>query len=119
MQVENLVAIELAYINTKHPDFAEAYTVHRSISDFATVDTHRSISGSSLTKNMLDRQGEDGKVGKLGARQRNRCWDLQWKCAMIFGSSAVTEPQQLWDFLGGFVHHLILGLHFCVMMNCI
>merc|ERR1719334_2820806 len=27
--VENLVAVELAYINTKHPDFTEASTVQR------------------------------------------------------------------------------------------
>ncbi|RUS80640.1 hypothetical protein EGW08_011590 [Elysia chlorotica] len=29
--VENLVQVELAYINTKHPDFAEAHLVHRAM----------------------------------------------------------------------------------------
>lgn len=29
--VENLVAVELAYINTKHPDFTEAQLVHRAM----------------------------------------------------------------------------------------
>ena len=32
-QVENLVAIELSYINTKHPDFTEAHLIHRSMTD--------------------------------------------------------------------------------------
>ncbi|KAK2139926.1 hypothetical protein LSH36_1555g00016 [Paralvinella palmiformis] len=31
--VENLVAIELSYINTKHPDFTEAHLIHRSMTD--------------------------------------------------------------------------------------
>ena len=66
VQVENLVAIELAYINTKHPDFAEAYTVHRSVADYSVGDSHRSFSNSSLTRNMLDRQGEEVKVGHPG-----------------------------------------------------
>ncbi|XP_076468688.1 dynamin-1-like protein [Babylonia areolata] len=57
--VENLVAIELAYINTKHPDFSEAYCVHRSIADASGGDSHRS---GSLTKNIMDRQTEDGKI---------------------------------------------------------
>lgn len=30
IQVENLVAVELAYINTKHPDFTEANLVHKT-----------------------------------------------------------------------------------------
>lgn len=29
--VENLVGIELAYINTKHPDFHEAGLIHRAL----------------------------------------------------------------------------------------
>ena len=29
--VENLVGIELAYINTKHPDFHEAGVIHRAL----------------------------------------------------------------------------------------
>ncbi len=33
VQVENLVGIELAYINTKHPDFTEAGLVHRALTD--------------------------------------------------------------------------------------
>lgn len=29
--VENLVGIELAYINTKHPDFHEAGVIHKAL----------------------------------------------------------------------------------------
>lgn len=64
--VENLVAIELAYINTKHPDFTEAYSVHRSITGEFVVsapagDSHRSVSSSSLAKNVIDKPSEDGR----------------------------------------------------------
>jgi hypothetical protein len=31
--VENLVAIELAYINTKHPDFDEARLIYRGLTE--------------------------------------------------------------------------------------
>ena len=31
IQVENIVGIELAYINTKHPDFADATLVNMSV----------------------------------------------------------------------------------------
>jgi len=31
--VQNLVAIELAYINTKHPDFTEALALHKQFTD--------------------------------------------------------------------------------------
>ena len=32
-QVENLVSIELSYINTKHPDFTEAQIVHKALTE--------------------------------------------------------------------------------------
>lgn len=39
--VENLVGIELAYINTKHPDFHEAGLIHRALTggDYITTTT--------------------------------------------------------------------------------
>ena len=40
-QVENLVDIELAYINTKHPDFTEAGLVHKALTDGLREDLHR------------------------------------------------------------------------------
>lgn len=36
--VENLVGIELAYINTKHPDFHEAGLIHRALTNGDTRD---------------------------------------------------------------------------------
>lgn len=57
--VENLVAIELAYINTKHPDFNEANMAHRSFTEASAGDSQRS---TSLTRSILDRQTEDGKI---------------------------------------------------------
>ncbi|KAL8566373.1 Dynamin-1-like protein [Nucella lapillus] len=72
--VENLVAIELAYINTKHPDFSEANMAHRTFTEANMAnrtfteasggDSHRS---SSLTRNIMDRQIEDG--GKIVSSQ--------------------------------------------------
>ena len=35
------MGIELAYINTKHPDFAEAGLVHRALTDGLREDMHR------------------------------------------------------------------------------
>lgn len=45
--VENLMSIELAYINTKHPDFTEAHLIHKALSEGNSLghsfDHHRSI----------------------------------------------------------------------------
>lgn len=48
--VENLVSIELAYINTKHPDFAEAHSVHKT----AVEDTQE--------RRMVAKEGTPAKV---------------------------------------------------------
>ncbi|KAH9508158.1 Dynamin-1-like protein, partial [Bulinus truncatus] len=54
--VENLVQIELAYINTKHPDFSEAHLVHRAMMGCSLDnDTHKTYS----QKNVLDKIQED------------------------------------------------------------
>ncbi|CAL1527031.1 unnamed protein product [Lymnaea stagnalis] len=54
--VENLVQIELAYINTKHPDFSEAHSVHRAMMGGATeAEAQRTLS----QRNVLDRIQED------------------------------------------------------------
>ncbi len=37
--VENLVGIELAYINTKHPDFHEANLIHRALTNGEQIQT--------------------------------------------------------------------------------
>ena len=41
MQVENLVNIELSYINTKHPDFTEAGLVHKALTDSLEPDMRK------------------------------------------------------------------------------
>uniref|UniRef100_A0A0B6ZVX5 dynamin GTPase n=1 Tax=Arion vulgaris TaxID=1028688 RepID=A0A0B6ZVX5_9EUPU len=54
--VENLVQVELAYINTKHPDFSEAQLVHRALtSSTGEGDLYK----VSLQKNVVDKGQED------------------------------------------------------------
>ncbi|CAG5120078.1 unnamed protein product [Candidula unifasciata] len=59
--VENLVQIELAYINTKHPDFSEAHLVHRAMTGNPIEgDLHR----ASVHKHiMADKFHEDRERG--------------------------------------------------------
>ncbi|XP_046572460.1 dynamin-1-like protein isoform X1 [Haliotis rubra] len=54
--VENLVAIELAYVNTKHPDFSEAHFVHRSVYDTSESSNHPT---RALTKDMVAKHTEE------------------------------------------------------------
>ncbi|XP_064632895.1 dynamin-1-like protein [Lineus longissimus] len=46
--VENLVCIELAYINTKHPDFTEASLVHRTLTENLAADAERRSSKQTI-----------------------------------------------------------------------
>lgn len=41
--VENLVGIELAYINTKHPDFHEAGLIHKALTSGEPTTTDVAI----------------------------------------------------------------------------
>lgn len=52
LQVENLVSIELSYINTKHPDFTEAQIVHRALTEDREGIKH-------LRKELQQKQIED------------------------------------------------------------
>ena len=64
-QVENLVQVELAYINTKHPDFSEAHLVHRAMTSGGLgidPDSQRS-NQQQQQKNMLQEKEEREKVG--------------------------------------------------------
>jgi hypothetical protein len=58
--VENLVEIELAYINTKHPDFHEAGLIHKAMTggDYPTLMT------PSATSQSLNRSTRDVSRGK-------------------------------------------------------
>ena len=57
-QVENLVSIELAYINTKHPDFTEAGLVHRALTDGLREDMHR-----MKLQDQTNKQQDENRVG--------------------------------------------------------
>ncbi|CAI9737440.1 dynamin-1-like protein isoform X1 [Octopus vulgaris] len=80
--VENLVAVELAYINTKHPDFTEANLVHKT----AVEDTQdrRLVKDSGTpakTAPIPDvteiRENKELKVGSLPATNGSR-WISSW-----------------------------------------
>jgi len=48
--VENLVEIELAYVNTKHPDFHEAGLIHRA------------LTGGDYTNQIQNKSKNDNRV---------------------------------------------------------
>ncbi|XP_023931840.1 dynamin-1-like protein isoform X3 [Lingula anatina] len=52
--VENIVAIELAYINTKHPDFAEASLMHRTLVENNVGDLSKDSSGRNFVQEERD-----------------------------------------------------------------
>jgi len=59
--VENLVAIELAYVNTRHPDFDEARLIYRGLtddvvdsSDLRKVSVHNAMThGTTASKQVV------------------------------------------------------------------
>jgi len=61
--VENLVGIELSYINTKHPDFSEAGLIHRVFSGDELPVASKSRSSSA------NRNGTMAPLGD-GVRQQ-------------------------------------------------
>ncbi|ESO82305.1 hypothetical protein LOTGIDRAFT_170085 [Lottia gigantea] len=68
--VENLVSIELAYINTKHPDFSEAQLVHKMMTESAVQETMT----QKLSREAIQKQGlDDKRFNKLdiGTTDRN------------------------------------------------
>ena len=70
--VENLVGIELAYINTKHPDFHEAGLIHRALTggDYIAPAASTSTTSQSvqpITKPQRDpSRGKENRVCKIG-----------------------------------------------------
>ena len=54
LQVENLVSIELSYINTKHPDFTEAQIVHKALTE--DRDGIKHLRKELQQKNMEDKE---------------------------------------------------------------
>jgi dynamin 1-like protein len=57
--VENLVEIELAYINTKHPDFYEAGLIHRALTG-----------GDSTNQTQNKPKHEESKSGRSNSLNR-------------------------------------------------
>ncbi|XP_050412022.1 dynamin-1-like protein isoform X1 [Patella vulgata] len=58
--VENLVCIELAYINTKHPDFSEAQSVHKMMTEMTVTEltqSHKLGRGDVLHKQHNEEKG--------------------------------------------------------------
>ncbi|GFR97688.1 dynamin-1-like protein [Elysia marginata] len=75
--VENLVQVELAYINTKHPDFAEAHLVHRAMTGGGMDFDSQRVSHQQQQqqqRNMLQEKEEREKA-KLAPVSAHRAGD--------------------------------------------
>lgn len=55
--MENLVNIELAYINTKHPDFTEATVVHRALTEHMDNDVKKLNIRENMARENMARSG--------------------------------------------------------------
>ena len=65
--VENLVQIELAYINTKHPDFHEASLIQRALNS-GDLSGNEKISNSVNTSSVSQAHGRGaGEVTSVNA----------------------------------------------------
>jgi hypothetical protein len=66
--VENLVGIELAYINTKHPDFLEAGLIHRALTggDYSALTNQNQ---SQPSQNKPSRDASRGKENRVNRRK--------------------------------------------------
>ncbi|XP_074646094.1 dynamin-1-like protein [Tubulanus polymorphus] len=69
--VENLVAIELAYINTKHPDFSEATLIHKSLTDNIETDIRRFNRDTSKKDLRIIAPEDEKSVSSSNAIQNN------------------------------------------------
>lgn len=65
--VENLVGIELAYINTKHPDFHEAGVIHKAL----TGGDYVAANSSNQVPVKLQRDAPRGKENRVRRIERN------------------------------------------------
>jgi hypothetical protein len=59
--VENLVGIELAYINTKHPDFHEAGVIHKAL----TGGDYTATGNPNQPQNKPQRDASKGKENRV------------------------------------------------------
>jgi dynamin 1-like protein len=63
--VENLVGIELAYINTKHPDFHEAGVIHKALTGGDYIATSNPHQVQHQPQNKPQRDGSRGKENRV------------------------------------------------------
>jgi hypothetical protein len=68
--VENLVQIELAYINTKHPDFHEASLIQRALNS-GDLSGNEKISSSANTSSSSSQAHGRGTGGGGGGEASN------------------------------------------------
>ncbi|CAG2205063.1 dynamin-1-like protein isoform X3 [Mytilus edulis] len=102
--VENLMSIELAYINTKHPDFTEAHLIHKALSEGHSLghsfDHHRSIEQQKVQESRPKQSAHEAvstkgwKLGSLmsGGRSEADSTSEQGSRAGSASSSLVGSP---------------------------
>jgi len=77
--VENLVGIELAYINTKHPDFHEAGLIHRALTGgdyMATTNPTQTQQPQPSQQNKAPRDASRGKENRVSLIKRNHFYSF-------------------------------------------
>ncbi|KAM3867957.1 dynamin-1-like protein isoform 2-T2 [Diretmus argenteus] len=122
--VHNLIAIELAYINTKHPDFTDAAQVSASVNSqqaeavdagkrWKTEKEERASAGSSFGSpsksgqaiNLLDTAAPASR--KLSSREQRDCEVIQRliKCYFLIVRKSIQDsvPKTVMHFLVNFV----------------
>lgn len=67
--VENLVGIELAYINTKHPDFQEAGLIHKALTGGDYIITTGNPTQSSQLPQHKTREASKGKENRVSFKK--------------------------------------------------
>jgi hypothetical protein len=63
--VENLVGIELAYINTKHPDFHEAGVIHKALTGGDYIATTNPNPNPNQIQTRPQRDASRGKENRV------------------------------------------------------
>jgi len=95
--VENLVQVELAYINTKHPDFSEAHLFHRAM--VTATDPFGDMSRGSQSQRSLDTQSQRGPEEKENKKAPGQLVDTMsqmnggnsWKISNLIRSNQMDQ----------------------------
>uniref|UniRef100_A0A8C3A8C6 Dynamin-1-like protein n=1 Tax=Cyclopterus lumpus TaxID=8103 RepID=A0A8C3A8C6_CYCLU len=106
--VHHLVSIELAYINTKHPDFTDAAQVSASVNNSAKAEISAAGFGSpskGQSINLLDTAVPVSR--KLSAKEQRDCEIIQRliKCYFLIVRKSIQDsvPKTVMHFLVNFV----------------